>query len=75
MMEALTVILLCQLAGELAVAATGVPLPGPVVGMLLLLVGLGIRGAVPGGLARTAGALVSYNYINVRVFAESVFTC
>ena len=36
-------ILLCQLFGEVIVAFTGLPLPGPVVGMLVLLVVLARR--------------------------------
>jgi holin-like protein len=34
------VLLLCQLLGELLVLASGVPVPGPVVGMVLLLLAL-----------------------------------
>lgn len=36
MIPALTLLLCCQLAGELAVRLANVPFPGPVVGMLLL---------------------------------------
>lgn len=36
MLNYLTLILICQLAGELLVRGTGAPLPGPVVGMVLL---------------------------------------
>lgn len=36
MIRALTLILLCQLAGEAATRATGLPVPGPVLGMALL---------------------------------------
>lgn len=43
MIASLTVILLCQLAGEVAARALGWPLPGPVLGMLLLLVVLSLR--------------------------------
>lgn len=38
MIIALTVILLCQLLGEVVTRGLGWPLPGPVLGMLLLLV-------------------------------------
>jgi holin-like protein len=58
MIEALTLILLCQLGGEVAVAATGLPLPGPVVGMVILFVGLLARGSVPQALATVGGALL-----------------
>lgn len=40
MLNALTLLLVCQFAGELAAHAAGIPIPGPVLGMLLLLVGL-----------------------------------
>ncbi|MBZ8133949.1 CidA/LrgA family protein [Afifella sp. IM 167] len=56
----LTLILSCQLLGELFVAATGLPVPGPVVGMLILFAGLTIRGNVPDGLAMVADALLSH---------------
>lgn len=36
MIRALALILLCQLAGEVATRATGLPVPGPVLGMALL---------------------------------------
>lgn len=37
MLHALLIILACQLAGETVARATGLPLPGPVLGMTLLL--------------------------------------
>jgi holin-like protein len=45
----LTVLLVCQLAGEVAVTAFALPIPGPVVGMALLFVALVVRGG--GGAA------------------------
>jgi putative effector of murein hydrolase LrgA (UPF0299 family) len=39
----LLVLLLCQLCGEVVVRLTGLPLPGPVVGMLVFLVVLRLR--------------------------------
>lgn len=36
MIRGLTVLLLCQVLGELVVEVTGLPVPGPVVGMVLL---------------------------------------
>ena len=39
----LTALLLCQLAGELVVRALDLPVPGPVVGMLILLAAFTIR--------------------------------
>jgi holin-like protein len=38
MIASLGLILLCQLAGEVAVRALALPLPGPVIGLVLLLV-------------------------------------
>ena len=37
MIASLSLILLCQLAGEVSVRGLGLPMPGPVVGLLLLL--------------------------------------
>jgi putative effector of murein hydrolase LrgA (UPF0299 family) len=38
MIASLSLILLCQLVGEVVVRGLGLPLPGPVVGLMLLLV-------------------------------------
>ena len=59
MLENFTLILCCQLLGELAVSALALPLPGPVVGMLLLFCLLVIRGFVPDGLGKVSDALLS----------------
>lgn len=56
----LTVILGCQLAGESLVVALGLPVPGPVLGMVLLFLGLVIRGGIPEGIERVGGALLSH---------------
>lgn len=58
MLNYLTLILCCQLAGELAITALNIPVPGPVVGMVLLFVFLLLRGQVPDDLGRTADALL-----------------
>ncbi len=55
----LTVVFSCQLAGETLVAATGMPLPGPVAGMVMMLVILAVRGKVPEELSTVSGALLS----------------
>lgn len=60
MLGYLTFILTCQLLGELAVKAAELPIPGPVVGMLLLFAFLVIRGRVPDNLAKTADGLLSH---------------
>jgi putative effector of murein hydrolase LrgA (UPF0299 family) len=43
MIASLSLILLCQLAGEIVVRGLALPMPGPVIGMLLLLVLLLLR--------------------------------
>lgn len=60
MLAALTVILCCQLAGEMLVAGTGLPVPGPVVGMVLLFAGLVLRGGIPVALAGVGDALLGH---------------
>lgn len=54
----LTLILTCQLAGEFLVGALAMPVPGPVLGMLILFILLLIRGQVPDNLDRTANRLL-----------------
>jgi holin-like protein len=47
--QAIAILLLCQLAGETIARGLGVPMPGPVIGLILLLAGLVImawRGAI-----------------------------
>lgn len=55
MLNGLTLIFICQLAGEALMRMAGAPVPGPVAGMVLLLAGLVIAGG-PGGALRRAGA-------------------
>lgn len=43
MLRGLVALLACQLAGELVVRTLGLPVPGPVVGMVLMLVLLQVR--------------------------------
>lgn len=54
--------LLCllQLVGEALVYLSGMPIPGPVVGMALLLVGLIIKKGLPEELDHTASGLLKY---------------
>jgi holin-like protein len=42
-LNALTLLILCQFVGEIAARGLALPLPGPVVGLLLLLAGLILR--------------------------------
>lgn len=58
MIQGFLILLVCQLVGELIVTVFGVPIPGSVVGMVLLLIGLIVRGEVPEGLRVTAEGLL-----------------
>lgn len=58
MLGYLTLIFGCQLAGELVAVATGWPIPGPVIGMVLLLVGLALRGRIPAELGGVSDSLI-----------------
>ena len=57
MLNHLTLIFLCQLIGEIGVGALALPLPGPVLGMVLLFLVLLVRGNVPEKLGEVAGGL------------------
>ena len=59
MVEWITVLILCQLAGEALVALTHVPVPGPVCGMALLFGALVWNDRLPDDLGKTADALLS----------------
>jgi len=58
MLESLAILLLCQLIGELTVLYLDIPVPGPVVGMFILFIGLQIRGNIPETLSVTANGLL-----------------
>jgi holin-like protein len=60
MLGAFTLLLVYQLAGEVLVQLTGLPVPGPVVGMLLLFVMLAARGGVPAWLRDTCNGLLAH---------------
>src|SRR5699024_7355681 len=55
----LLVLLTCQWLGEGIKLAAGLPLPGPVLGMLILLAVLLVRGSVPHWLGGTSQRLIS----------------
>jgi holin-like protein len=57
MIEAITFLLLAQLAGEVVARALGVAVPGPVIGLVLLAVVLAWRG-IPKALNDTAHGLL-----------------
>ncbi|MGF1561704.1 MAG: CidA/LrgA family protein [Geminicoccaceae bacterium] len=60
MLGFITTLLVCQLIGETVVVATHLPVPGPVIGMLLLFAGLMIRGGVPQQLDAVTGFLLQH---------------
>ncbi len=60
MLAYLTVIFVCQLAGELIAALFALPIPGPVVGMVLLFVGLMLRGSLHADLSAVADGLLRH---------------
>jgi holin-like protein len=69
MIEAFALLLLCQLAGEILSHGLGLPMPGPVIGLLILFAGLVITqnfGKVTAGsindtaLGRATGGLLQH---------------
>ena len=60
MLNALTLILVCQLAGELASGGLHLPVPGPVIGMVVLFIYLMVRGGVSQTMGKTADGLLSH---------------
>jgi putative effector of murein hydrolase LrgA (UPF0299 family) len=59
MLHYLTLVFCCQLAGELIVTALAAPLPGPVLGMAILLAGLIGNGGIPDDLAKVADGFLA----------------
>lgn len=60
MLNYLTLIFCCQLAGEFIIGATGLPVPGPVIGMVFLFLFLVVKGHIPRDLASTADGLLNH---------------
>ena len=60
MLAAFTLILACQIAGEALVRGAGLPLPGPVIGMLLLFLLMRLRLPLPPELNDAADVLLKY---------------
>jgi len=60
MLRYITLILVCQLAGEIAVKIARVPIPGPVVGMVVLFCWLCCRRKIPEKLEVVTGFLHGY---------------
>jgi len=60
MLAGLTWLLVYQCIGEVLVRWTGLPVPGPVVGMVLLFATLAVRGGASEPLKSTASGLLSH---------------
>jgi holin-like protein len=60
MLRGLTILLVYQLIGEVTVRTADLPLPGPVVGMILLFATLAVKGGVPEDLRNTAGGVLQH---------------
>jgi holin-like protein len=60
MLRPLTLLIACQFAGEAATRAAALPLPGPVLGLLILLAILTLRGGPDEAMRETAGALLRH---------------
>lgn len=60
MLSALTLLLLLQLIGEVFVQFFALPVPGPVIGLVLLFAGLLLRGRLGDDLRNTANSLLQH---------------
>lgn len=60
MLSALTLLLFLQLIGEIFVQFFALPVPGPVIGLVLLFAGLLIRGKMGDDLRNTANTLLQH---------------
>jgi len=56
----MSILLGCQFLGEIISRTLALPVPGPVLGMLILLIGLMIRGSVPASLRTMGEGLLKY---------------
>ena len=59
MLSWFTLILCCQLAGEVAAGVLALPVPGPVIGMVLLFAFMALKRGITPGLASTGEVLLS----------------
>lgn len=60
MLGAVTTLLVYQLVGEVLVHFLALPVPGPVLGMLLLFLSLWLKGSIPEGLQATANTILQH---------------
>ena len=56
----ITLLLVCQLTGEVIRLALDLTVPGPVIGMALLFGGLAAKGGVPDGLSAATSGLLQH---------------
>jgi holin-like protein len=59
MLLGISILLICQLCGEILVRLLNFPVPGPVIGMVLLLIFLIIKGSVPKTVQTVSDALLN----------------
>lgn len=60
MLQAIAALFIFQLFGEVLVQWLALPVPGPLIGMMLLFGALVIRGGVSEGLSQTSNLLLSH---------------
>ena len=60
MLKDLTILLVCQLIGEVIAKVFHLPVPGPVIGMAFLFAVLFVRRGVPDSLQRTCQGLLQH---------------
>lgn len=60
MLPAITTLLVYQTIGEIAALWLGLPVPGPVIGMVMLFATLVARGSAPDNLRNTANGLLTH---------------
>ena len=58
MVQGFLILLFFQLVGELMVIGMNLPLPGPVIGLVLLVIVLIVRGRIPAGLTLVGDGLL-----------------
>ncbi len=58
MITALVILLTLQLTGTVLSRVTGLPVPGPVIGLVALFILLSVRSTIPANLSQTSQTLV-----------------
>lgn len=59
-LNGITLLLVYQLVGEITVRLAGVPIPGPVLGMVMLFITLWVRGQTPDSVEQASSALLAH---------------